>query len=187
MDLAGPHGLAVRTPAFHAGDHRFESGWGYSQTPWKSRSFARRAVCVIRLRAGSRGRFGPFRRCDSRVYIRGEGHDAEQPADLGPEPVSVGSPHDMGVDGEGDSRINVSHLCLDIGKVVAGGDHVRDVGAAEGVGGDMRADRRSFLRGPNLVRSGEHGRDPRRRTLSLFRRLPVRVGKAGASPTTGGR
>ena len=24
-----PHGLAVRTPAFHAGDHRFESGWGY--------------------------------------------------------------------------------------------------------------------------------------------------------------
>ena len=26
---ARPHGLAVRTPAFHAGDHRFESGWGY--------------------------------------------------------------------------------------------------------------------------------------------------------------
>jgi hypothetical protein len=25
-----PHGLAVRTPAFHAGDRRFESGWGYS-------------------------------------------------------------------------------------------------------------------------------------------------------------
>ena len=24
-----PHGLAVRTPAFHAGDRRFESGWGY--------------------------------------------------------------------------------------------------------------------------------------------------------------
>src|SRR6202042_1794611 len=28
-----PHGLAVRTPAFHAGDRRFESGWGYSQAP----------------------------------------------------------------------------------------------------------------------------------------------------------
>ena len=27
---ARPHGLAVRTPAFHAGNHRFESGWGYS-------------------------------------------------------------------------------------------------------------------------------------------------------------
>src|SRR5436190_12214133 len=27
---ARPHGLVVRTPAFHAGDHRFESGWGYS-------------------------------------------------------------------------------------------------------------------------------------------------------------
>ncbi len=27
-----PHGLAVRTPAFHAGDRRFESGWGYSRT-----------------------------------------------------------------------------------------------------------------------------------------------------------
>jgi hypothetical protein len=26
-----PHGLAVRTPAFHAGDRRFESGWGYSR------------------------------------------------------------------------------------------------------------------------------------------------------------
>ena len=42
--------------------------------------------------------------------------------DLGPEPVSVGSPHDVGVEAESDSRINVSHLCLDIGKVVAGGD-----------------------------------------------------------------
>src|ERR1700733_11705189 len=29
--LPGPHGLAVRTPAFHAGDRRFESGWGYSR------------------------------------------------------------------------------------------------------------------------------------------------------------
>jgi hypothetical protein len=28
-----PHGLAVRTPAFHAGDRRFESGWGYSRIP----------------------------------------------------------------------------------------------------------------------------------------------------------
>src|ERR1035441_1652752 len=27
-----PHGLAVRTPAFHAGDRRFESGWGYCRT-----------------------------------------------------------------------------------------------------------------------------------------------------------
>ena len=26
---ARPHGLAVRTPAFHAGNRRFESGWGY--------------------------------------------------------------------------------------------------------------------------------------------------------------
>ena len=46
ISLARPHGLAVRTPAFHAGDHRFESGWGY---------------CGNRLRAGdfqSSGRAG---------------------------------------------------------------------------------------------------------------------------------
>ena len=28
-DPTCPHGLAVRTPAFHAGDRRFDSGWGY--------------------------------------------------------------------------------------------------------------------------------------------------------------
>src|ERR1035441_8961443 len=32
-----PHGLAVRTPAFHAGDRRFESGWGYSTEGLKTR------------------------------------------------------------------------------------------------------------------------------------------------------
>jgi hypothetical protein len=39
-----PHGLAVRTPAFHAGDRRFESGWGYLQTPCKRIGLVWRAV-----------------------------------------------------------------------------------------------------------------------------------------------
>ncbi len=36
MIPARPHGLAVRTPAFHAGNRRFESGWGYCRNAWKS-------------------------------------------------------------------------------------------------------------------------------------------------------
>ena len=41
---ARPHGLAVRTPAFHAGDRRFESGWGYLS------SIPRRVDRALRVR-----------------------------------------------------------------------------------------------------------------------------------------
>jgi hypothetical protein len=37
--LPSPHGLAVRTPAFHAGDRRFESGWGYYRLSLVGRGF----------------------------------------------------------------------------------------------------------------------------------------------------
>ena len=42
-----PHGLAVRTPAFHAGDRRFESGWGYSRIGRKRGRLPRsRSICA---------------------------------------------------------------------------------------------------------------------------------------------
>jgi hypothetical protein len=75
--------------------------------------------------------------------------DAEQPANLSVELVSVCSAHHLRIHREGDGRIGVADLCLD----------ARDTTGA-------------------ITRS---------RTLSLFRRLPVRVGKAGASPGAGGR
>lgn len=79
-------------------------------------------------------------------------------------------------DRQGHGRIGVADLCLDLRKVVAGGDHVRDVGPSERVWSHVRAKRRSALSGSDLVRSRHHGCDDSEpsRTLSLFRRLPFR-------------
>ncbi len=46
-------------------------------------------------------------------------------------------------------------LRLDVGEVIAGGDHVRDVGATEGVWGDVGADRGPVLRRSDLVLKAE--------------------------------
>ncbi len=60
-----PHGLAVRTPAFHAGDRRFEPGWGYFILACKSITFDAATSSLCRqpvFRATVRATVGsPFR------------------------------------------------------------------------------------------------------------------------------
>ena len=146
MDLARPHGLAVRTPAFHAGDRRFESGWGYSRAPWKSDGFAWRVRASSGVPVRVRGHFRPFRgrdRIGDRLHQTRRRVTASSPRISALSLVAIGSAHDLRVDRQGHGRISVSDLCLDVGKVVAGGDHVRDVGAPERVWCDVGADRRS--------------------------------------------
>ena len=66
--------------------------------------------------------------------------DAKEGSDLGTELVSVGTAHDLRVDGKGHLRVTVADLRLDVGDVETARDGVRDVGAPERVRGYVRAD-----------------------------------------------
>src|SRR5439155_9255009 len=105
----------------------------------------------------------------------------EQLTHLRAEPITVGPTDDLRVYAEGDSRVTVPDLSLDVRHVEPGRKHESDVGAPEGVRCDVRQDRRLVALARSSLARLRTGNTTRARTLSLVRRRPVAVRNAGDS------
>jgi 3-hydroxyisobutyrate dehydrogenase-like beta-hydroxyacid dehydrogenase len=95
------------------------------------------------------------RRSPARELVADSPVLAEQRAQLRPKGVAVSAPDHAGIDRKRGRGVGVADLALDVGDVEAGGEHERDVGPPQRVGGDVGDDCRLLALGPEEVGAPE--------------------------------